>query len=128
MQLATSSRPCPSSLPFNPLLALFLPFLPAHRCNLWTGSGRREGGGGGRDRGGRGSDKSLVVKRGDHGGERVFNPLPDEGWNRIVFFDGGGEIFVRYSAIWNEFSSTSDKQRSQCFSTVSTGKIFLQKY
>lgn len=91
---------------------------------------RKKGGrgGGGRDRGGRGSDKSLVVKRGDHGGERVFNPLPDEGWNRIVFFDGGGEIFVRYSAIWNEFSSTSDKQRSQCFSTVSTGKIFLQKY
>ena len=24
-----------------PPLPLFIPFLPAHRCNLWTGSGRR---------------------------------------------------------------------------------------
>lgn len=58
----------------------------------------------------------------------MFNPLPDEGWNRIVFFDGSGEIFVRYSAIWNEFSSTSDKHGPQCFSTVSTGKIFCRNF
>lgn len=39
----------PSFLPFNPLSPpLFIPFLPAHRCNLWTGSGRRRDRGEGR--------------------------------------------------------------------------------
>lgn len=70
-------------------------------------------------RGGRGSDKSLVVKRGDHGGgerrggegvqsfarPKVFHP-----WNRIyvyIFFDGGGNSWD--SMIWMELSSTWDK-------------------
>ena len=38
---------------------VFIPFLPAHRCNLWTASGRRRDR---EDREGR-PDKSLVVKR-----------------------------------------------------------------
>lgn len=46
---------------FHPL---FIPFLPVHRCNLWTASGRQ------RDREDRDvqPDKSLVVKRADRGG------------------------------------------------------------
>lgn len=86
-------------LPFNPSSPLFIPFLPAHRCNLWTGSGRRRDRREGEEGGG--SDKSLVVKRGDHGGREGRERRGGEGvqsfarrgfhpWNRIVFFHGGG--------------------------------------
>lgn len=88
--------------------------------------------------GGGGSDKSLVVKRGDHGGgerregegvqsfarPKVFHP-----WNRIyvyIFFDGGGNSWD--SMIWMELSSTWDKPGPVFFNMEMLVSNFSQKF
>lgn len=77
---------------FSSFQPLFIPFLPAHRCNLWTASGRR------RDREDRegGPDKSLVVKRGDRakakgdkGGGSILCLTRVAGWESYTIFDAG---------------------------------------
>lgn len=77
---------------FSSFQPLFIPFLPAHRCNLWTASGRRRDR---EDREGR-PDKSLVVKRGDRakakgdkGGGSILCLTRVAGWESYTIFDAG---------------------------------------